>query len=216
MLSLSRHQRFFAACLSGLAGYVDAVGFIATGGYFLSFMSGNSTRMAVGAEMDWWLALPPLGLIASFLLGVIFGTAIGRRAKIRRAPAILVFIALLLTLAAIAYPLGLPLVAFALAAMAMGAENTIYESDGEVRVGLTYMTGTLVKLGQRLHDLLNGDKSHRWFAYFILWAGLATGAVGGALAYSAFGMASLWIAVGAALLLALVAIKGGAEAYFPG
>lgn len=29
-------------------GYVDAVGFMMTGGFFVSFMSGNSTRLAVG------------------------------------------------------------------------------------------------------------------------------------------------------------------------
>jgi len=40
--------RLLAACLSCLAGYVDAIGFIKTGGFFVSFMSGNSTRVGVG------------------------------------------------------------------------------------------------------------------------------------------------------------------------
>ena len=39
--------RLFAALLSGLAGFVDAIGFIKLGGFFVSFMSGNSTRLAV-------------------------------------------------------------------------------------------------------------------------------------------------------------------------
>ena len=35
-------------CLAGVAGYVDAVGLIETRGSFVSFMSGNTTRLGVG------------------------------------------------------------------------------------------------------------------------------------------------------------------------
>ncbi|MFN9499121.1 MAG: DUF1275 family protein [Erythrobacteraceae bacterium] len=38
--------------LAGLAGLVDATGFVVAGGYFTSFMSGNTTRMGV----SWWSA----------------------------------------------------------------------------------------------------------------------------------------------------------------
>lgn len=37
-----------AIALAALAGYVDAIGFLRLGGFFVSFMSGNSTRLAVG------------------------------------------------------------------------------------------------------------------------------------------------------------------------
>lgn len=47
MIRLNKTLRLFAASLSFLAGFVDALGFIHLGGYFVSFMSGNSTRMAV-------------------------------------------------------------------------------------------------------------------------------------------------------------------------
>ena len=36
-----------ACTLSALAGYVDGIGFIHLGGLFVSFMSGNSTRLGV-------------------------------------------------------------------------------------------------------------------------------------------------------------------------
>ncbi|MCL2535023.1 MAG: DUF1275 family protein, partial [Nocardiaceae bacterium] len=38
-----------AVFLSGLAGFVDAMGFITLGGFFVSFMSGNSTKLSVSA-----------------------------------------------------------------------------------------------------------------------------------------------------------------------
>ncbi|MEJ7926576.1 DUF1275 family protein [Sphingobium sp. AN641] len=42
-------MRSFAIALAFLAGYIDVLGFLTTSGFFVSFMSGNSTRLAVGA-----------------------------------------------------------------------------------------------------------------------------------------------------------------------
>lgn len=63
--------------LAGLAGLVDATGFVVAGGYFVSFMSGNTTRMGVELTERPLLALAPLGLIGCFLAGVIIGAAAG-------------------------------------------------------------------------------------------------------------------------------------------
>jgi uncharacterized membrane protein YoaK (UPF0700 family) len=41
----SRRNIALACALSALAGYVDGIGFLHLGGLFVSFMSGNSTRM---------------------------------------------------------------------------------------------------------------------------------------------------------------------------
>lgn len=48
-----------AAALAALAGYVDASGFLSTGGYFVSFMSGNSTRLGIGVDFGVRDALSP-------------------------------------------------------------------------------------------------------------------------------------------------------------
>jgi len=43
--------------LAGLAGMVDATGFVVAGGYFTRFMSGNTTRMGVDLSQRPALAL---------------------------------------------------------------------------------------------------------------------------------------------------------------
>jgi uncharacterized membrane protein YoaK (UPF0700 family) len=63
-----------AAGLSGMAGYVDAIGFLKLGGLFVSFMSGNSTQLAVGAVLDPPMAAMAGRLVLGFVGGVVAGT----------------------------------------------------------------------------------------------------------------------------------------------
>lgn len=189
-----------AIAASTLAGYVDAIGFLSLGGFFVSFMSGNSTRLAAGL-----VGLPPEALVAArligcFVLGVVAGTLLGAMAKRMRQPAVLAFVAGLLAAAAL---LGqtLPDIAMLAVAAAMGAENATFERDGEVSIGLTYMTGALVKLGQRLAGVLMGGPKLAWAPYLLLWLGLVSGAVLGASVWPALGLSSLWLAAGTALVL---------------
>jgi uncharacterized membrane protein YoaK (UPF0700 family) len=69
MLDSSRNITL-ACALSALAGYVDGIGFLHLGGLFVSFMSGNSTRMGVSlAAGEWGPAVDALGLIVLFVIG---------------------------------------------------------------------------------------------------------------------------------------------------
>ena len=54
MKDYRRRDIALAASLSAIAGYVDAIGFLKLGGFFVSFMSGNSTRLGVGAATGHW------------------------------------------------------------------------------------------------------------------------------------------------------------------
>jgi len=123
--------------LAGLAGLVDATGFVVAGRYFTSFMSGNTTRMGVDLLARPALALAPLGLIGCFLAGVISGALIGRRTAERRKPVLLGLVAVLLAGAAVSLAAGWPLPFLAASALAMGVANNVFARDGEVTVGVT-------------------------------------------------------------------------------
>lgn len=207
MTSHDRRSRALAICLATLAGYVDALGFMESRGFFVSFMSGNSTRLGVGLAGLTGSAAAAGGLIAAFVAGVMVGSLSGRAVRRRRQAAVLLVVAGLLAAAAGLGAAGMTVVAIGAAAMAMGAENAVFERDGEVSLGVTYMTGALVKLGQRLAGALTGGDRWGWSPYLLLWLGLVGGAVTGALLYPQVGLSGLWIAAGAAALLAALAAR---------
>ena len=101
MKSYQRRVRVLAGGLSALAGFVDATGFIGLGGFFVSFMSGNTTRLAVGLAQGTVAAATAAGLIAAFVLGVMGGTWTRRRAPAKPAAWILALVAALLAVAAL-------------------------------------------------------------------------------------------------------------------
>jgi uncharacterized membrane protein YoaK (UPF0700 family) len=205
MIRYERRIKFLAAGLSALAGFVDATGFLKLGGFFVSFMSGNTTRFAVGLARDTNSAAIAGGLIGTFVLGVIIGTLAGRFAGKRRPAIILGLVSLLLALAAGFGAANLATEAVVAMVLAMGAENAVFAHEGDVHIGLTYMTGTLVKLGQHIASAFLGGDRFAWWPYFLLWAGLAAGAVVGALVYPYLGLNSLWFAAGIAALFAFTA-----------
>ena len=205
--------RAFAYSAATLAGFVDAIGFLQLGGFFVSFMSGNSTRLGVGSAFDHREALIAGGMILSFLLGVILGSSLARLFPRAGRLAILAGIAGLLVAAVLAEGGGATWLAGAALAAGMGALNPVLEENGETRVGLTYMTGALVKLGQRIVSALFGGDRLGWLPYLVLWGALTLGAVSGALAFRAVGLTALWAAVvgvgGLALLIGSGRQKSG-------
>jgi len=185
--------------LAGLAGLVDATGFVVAGGYFTSFMSGNTTRMGVELVERPALALAPLGLVAAFLAGVIVGAVVGRRFAGRHKRVLLGLVAGVLTAGAGLLAAGPPVPFLALSAMAMGLANNVFVRAGEVTVGVTYMTGALVRFGQGIAARAAGEPLPSTRGYGLLWSALALGAAtGGGLCL----VAPVW-AAGAASLAAV-------------
>lgn len=210
MIRYRKHVWILSACLSGLAGFVDAIGYIKLGGFFVSFMSGNSTRLGVGAAIQMTDAFLALGLILVFVTGVIVGTLFGNWTKSNAAS--LGLVTAFLAAAAILHVLDLDRIAVVSMVLAMGAENTVFQRNGEVSIGLTYMMGTLVKMGQWVAAAIVGGPKDAWIPYAILWAGLVTGACLGAVTYAHIGMNGLWIAALAAALCTVWAFKADLSA----
>src|SRR5437899_2718296 len=204
----SRRNVILACALSALAGYVDAIGFLHLGGLFVSFMSGNSTRMGVSlAEGQWLSAAQALGLIALFVTGAAAGSLIVLGRGANRQPRLLLAETLLLVAAALCDAFGLSNVAVAAIVLAMGLENAVFQIDGGAGLGLTYVTGALVKVGQLVAAALTGGARWDWAPNLLLWAAMVTGALCGALAYHWINLAAIWFAAAAALALsAIVAV----------
>lgn len=204
MQHYGRGEVALAVTLSAVAGYVDAIGFLKLGGFFVSFMSGNSTRLGVAlATAHWVAALTVVGLVAAFLAGVVLGALTARAlGEGRRSPVLFLEAALLAT-GAVLLALGHDRAGVTAVAMAMGAENAVFQRNGDVVVGLTYMTGALVKAGQRIAGALVGGEPRDWWRYALLWTGLAAGGALGALTYVQVGAAALWLAVAIVLAGAL-------------
>lgn len=129
---------YFVAALSVLAGMTDAIGFMATGD-FVSFMSGNTTRLAVSLGEG---EPGPILRIAAVLLAFVVGNALGvviARLSGRRPCPLLLIIAALLALAAL-LPTALQLPALVSAVTAMGMINAVVEEVNGLPIGLTYVT----------------------------------------------------------------------------
>ncbi len=204
MLGYKKRQYILAIGLAMLAGFVDAVGFLKLGGLFVSFMSGNSTRMAVGAVAGAHTALVAAMLIAVFVVGVVVGALVGELAKRWRKQAVLGLVTFLLLVAsALTMKNGDARAPILLMAGAMGAANNVFQRDGEVSIGVTYMTGTLVKFGQKFAATIMGKARFEWLPYLLLWIALTNGAILGAVMFPVLGLRALWIATGfAGFLLA--------------
>lgn len=210
MHTYRRGEQLLAVALTVLAGFVDSVGFLYLGGVFLSFMSGNTTRFATAAvEGDGNLAVLAGSCIGLFLSGVILGAVVNRLSRrrwdiTRAREAVMVTVTALFGLSALLVALDAERAAMLVLSVGIGSLNSVFERDGEVAVPLTYMTGTLVKMGQRLVDAFFGGEHIRWISHLLLWIGLAAGAVGGAVVFDALGIATVYIIAGYMLTLTVV------------
>lgn len=192
-----------AAGLAALAGATDAYGLGFLRDLFVSFMSGNTTSLGVAlGQGDWtraWLIAWIVGLfVAGAAAGAVLSEASGRHHRAA------VTLAVALTLAT---PLFVPHWAIGAFVLAMGALNASMDRVGEASISLTYVTGTLVKLGQGIGRTVCGKPGGwSWAWQAPMWASLLVGAVAATLVRQRLGADVLWPLPAYALMLGIAAL----------
>jgi uncharacterized membrane protein YoaK (UPF0700 family) len=147
-----RSEARLAALLATIAGFVDAYGIIAYG-VFVSFMSGNTTQTGYQtAEGEFGPASASALAILFFFIGTFAGGLFAGPAG--RATRRLVFAFVAATLAAV---IGLTQLGFlstgfgiAIVSFVMGVFNSALSRVGAQAVSLTFVTGTLSRVGSHL------------------------------------------------------------------
>ena len=211
-VALAHQQRWrgriglmLVASLSVLAGMTDAIGFMASGD-FVSFMSGNTTRLAVAISAgDLGLTGRLLLLVATFVVGNALGVVVSRYGR-RHALPLLLCIAMLLCAGAL-WPFEDALPALLAAITAMGMLNAAVEEVNGLPVGLTYVTGALSRFGRGLGRWMLGERRNGWRVQLIPWGGMFVGAVIGALLEQQMGLKALLVSGVLAGLLGLLTLK---------
>ncbi|CAH1673476.1 YoaK family protein [Chelatococcus asaccharovorans] len=195
-----------ATALTAVSGYVDAVGYSHLGHLYLSFMSGNSTRLGVSlAGLDWSDALLAASIIAAFVVGAAAGTLLSDRWQNAVLPVVL-GVELAVVLGAIGiYLAGHDRIALGLMAATMGMQNTLHQRVAGADVGKSFMTGNLFSLGEALGRLFR-DRSQRVLLsqHALSWATFLAGVVIGAHAFAYMGVPAS-LAVVALVLASLFA-----------
>jgi uncharacterized membrane protein YoaK (UPF0700 family) len=211
----ARNAERLAAALAMIAGFVDAYGMI-TYGVFVSFMSGNTTQTGYQtAEGAFGPAALSALAILFFVVGSFAGSLLVQAAGPLARPAVFGVVA-----AALAEVIGLTYFNFlsvgfgiAIVSVAMAIMNSAFSRVGAQSVSLTFVTGTLSRVGSHLAlaakraplaDAQGPWDTHLRRAMMLarVWAGFLAGALLSGAATPRFGALVL---VAPALILAALA-----------
>ncbi|MCK5930555.1 MAG: DUF1275 domain-containing protein [Fulvimarina manganoxydans] len=196
----------FALFLSALAGMTDAIGFM-TAGDFISFMSGNTTRLAIAAgEGRSDAAIRLAAILVLFVVGNAIGVIVVRSSKDRVWPLLFGVCGLLVVSGIAIGAERVSVVTLVPTILAMGALNAALETVAGYPVSLTYVTGALSRFGKGLGRLMTGERHFGFLFQLAPWVGMLAGAIVGTLTQIAIGPASLYAAALLALALALFAL----------
>ena len=173
--------------LAALAGVLGATAFTHSAGYFVTFMTGNAQRAVLGYFRDDVVLSISAGLlIVAFVSGVVVASVCRRHFWVAHphGPTVLTTLSLFAATVVDIFDLGwdqneLDFPPIFLLAFGIGALNTSFVKDGEMSVPLSYVTGTLVKMGQGIERHIAGGNLSDWLGYFLLFASFILGATAG-------------------------------------
>ncbi len=195
--------------LAVLAGVLGATAFTHSAGYFVTFMTGNAQRAVLGYfRGDVLLSITAALLMLCFVAGVVIASVCRRHFWVAHPHGPTVLTTFSLVAATVVDVIGegweenlLDFAPIMLVVFGIGALNTSFVKDGEVSVPLSYVTGTLVKMGQGIERHIAGGKASDWLGYFLLFASFVSGAtVGGCISLVVNGT---WMLVVASVVCAL-------------
>src|SRR3984957_7285802 len=211
----AQNAELLAAALAMIAGFIDAYGMI-TYGVFVSFMSGNTTQTGYQtAEGAFGPASLSALAILCFVVGAFAGTLLVQAAGRLARRAVFGVVA-----AALAEVVGLTYFDFlsvgfgiAIVSAAMGILNSAFSRVGAQSVSLTFVTGTLSRVGSHLAlaakrsplaDAQGPWDTHLRRALLLarIWVGFLAGALLSGAATPRFGA---WVLAAPALILAALA-----------
>jgi uncharacterized membrane protein YoaK (UPF0700 family) len=211
----ARNAERLATALAMIAGFIDAYGII-TYGVFVSFMSGNTTQTGYQAAEGVFgsASLSALAILA-FVIGSFAGTLLVQAAGgLARRAVFGVVAAALAEVVGLTY-FGFLSVAFGIAivSVAMGVMNSAFSRVGAQSVSLTFVTGTLSRVGSHLAFAAQraplADAQGPWDTHLRralmlsrVWAGFLAGALLSGAATPRFGA---WVLSAPALILAALA-----------
>jgi uncharacterized membrane protein YoaK (UPF0700 family) len=214
----ARAEKGLAICLALIAGYVDAYGLLAYGVY-VSFMSGNTTQTgSMTGQGRLLTALPSVLAIFFFVAGSFAGTWL-THSRLRHSRQVLFgAIAALLAVIIGGTQLGNPTLnaklCIATLSLAMGLMNATLSQIGAEPVNLTFVTGTLNKMGRHLALAVTRaplpDAQGQWDTHLrraglmaSVWAGFLIGAMVSGATTSYFGV---WVLLPPFLILLALAL----------
>jgi uncharacterized membrane protein YoaK (UPF0700 family) len=195
--------------LAGLAGVLGATAFTHSAGYFVTFMTGNAQRAVLGyVRHDVRLSITAALLMLSFVAGVVVASVCRRHfwSAHPHGPTVLTTVSLVAATVVDVIDEGweedlLDFAPIMLVVFGIGALNTSFVKNGEVSVPLSYVTGTLVKMGQGIERHIAGGKASEWLGYFLLFASFVVGgALGGGISLIVNGT---WMLLVASVMCAL-------------
>lgn len=212
----ARSGRRLATCLALIAGYVDAYGLGAFATY-VSFMSGNTTQTgSMIGQGNLAAAVPSALAILFFVAGSFAGTLLTHSGLRCSRQLLFGVVAALLVLTIAIAQLGSPeaRVCIATLSLAMGLMNTTLSQIGGEPMSLTFVTGTLNKIGLHLALAVRRaplpDAQGQWDTHLrragllaSIWATFLTGAMVSAVATPYFGV---WILLAPVLVLVAFAL----------
>lgn len=172
---------------------VDVVGFFELGGFYTSFVSGNTTQIGAGLLAPTPRLLIPLALVTLFFIGSFTGAYLAGTGERKGPMLVLGFVLATVLLTFVFHLAGLPpALALPVLALGAGAQNSVFPQRGAARLGATFVTGTLFAAGQDLARAVRGQAPpFRWAQHLLVWLSLCGGAFVGALIYHALGLYAL-------------------------